>query len=257
MTEKLWDRIQKIHEDHALDGRGLAAAQEQVKNWDRFAELENITRIEILRGLRATAGRRSAGLHPDMLARSVVVAPQVVMVDERIPGLCWHEYLRPDGSIRACGGVRNQRSACPGYGAPPPVETQNTLNQSAAVVVIQAHNLRHYDHQRQLHVTLVEIEKHIQSSGFELTASWSAGPCRICPDCLGEGNCRAPKLRRYSMEGSGMGVFLTCERIAQLTGDQQWSLSLIENWELSNQSSPIFKSVVAIGIGSDPLHGNL
>jgi len=48
------------------------------------------------------------------------------------------------------------------------------------------------------------------------------GPCRICEpenECLGEGKCREPKFRRFSMEGSGMGVFLTCDRIAELTGD--------------------------------------
>ncbi len=243
MPEKLWDKIQKIHADHPISLSDLFAAQAMRQDWDRFSELENSTRIEVLKAIP-----HKAGLNPVHLARSIIVQPEMVMVDDRIPGLCGHQYLRPDGTIKACGGVRNRRSACPGSGAPLPGDTQKLLDLSKVVLVVQAENLTNYDQQRQLHVTLLGIEKHIQKSGFEITHSWSAGPCRICPECLGNGDCRTPQLKRYSMEGSGIGVFLTCERIAQVTEDNHWSLSLIDNWELPNQSSPTFKSVVAIGI---------
>jgi predicted metal-binding protein len=129
--------------------------------------------------------------------------------------------------------------------------TQGKLSASRAVVVVQAHNLTEYDHQKQLHHTLLAIEEYLGDSGFTVAGSWAAGPCRLCEpeeECLGQGKCRQPKLRRYSMEGSGMAVFLTCDRIANITGDNSWRLELIENWGLVNQSGKTFKSVVAVAV---------
>ena len=243
MTETLWDKIQTIHADHPMLLEDLAALQSTAQAWERFAELQTLTRLEVLRSIHPPAG-----LNPELLARVALVSPAVVVVDERIPDLCAHPYLRSDGSLKACGGIRNRRSACPGSGAPLPAETRAMLDASRLVVVLQADGLRHYDHQRQFHVTLLAIEKHLRAGGFEITQSWSAGPCRICPECLGNGDCKVPELRRYSMEGSGMGVFLTCQRLAQFTQDPHWRLDLIQDWELSSQSQPTFKSVVAIGM---------
>ena len=243
MTEKLWDRIQKIHDDHPFSARDLASIQARGQSWDKYPELEKITQIEALKCIHP-----AAGLMPEYLARAILVSPEIIMVDDRIPDLCSFPYMRPDGTLQACGGVRSHRSACPGSGAPQPAATRIVLDASKIVLVVQAENLTHYDHQRQLHVTLLAIENDIQKSGFEISGSWSAGPCRICLECLGYGDCKAPQLRRYSMEASGIGVFLTCDRIAQVTEDSSWALRLIDHWEWSDQSRPTFKSVAAIGI---------
>jgi len=249
MIERLRDKINLIHSEHQIPLSDLRVFQKELENWIDFPKLIRQTQIDILRGLKV-----QNGIEPIKLERSFVVHPRLIMVDERIPTLCWHLYKRPDGRLLACGGVRHKRSACPPY-APSPDKTRIALDESRAVVVIQAGGLSEYDQQRQLHRTLLSIEKQLEENAFNVIHSWSVGPCRICEpenECLGEGKCREPKFRRFSMEGSGMGVFLTCDRIAELTGDNFWRLELIDNWELNNQTSKMFKSVVAIAVGLRP-----
>ena len=245
MVERLQDKINLIHSAHQVSPETLNLLQGRLNGWGRYPELISLTQVRVLKDISA-----ENRVDPLLLANSVVVSPQVLVVDERVPGLCSLKYLRDDGCLLACGGIRHKRSACPPY-APKPAKTQETLSDAKAVVVVQAHNLTEYDHQKQLHHTLLGIEKSLCEKGFIVVGSWSSGPCRLCEpkeDCLGQGKCRLPRLRRYSMEGSGMAVFLTCDRIAQITGDDSWRLKLIEGWDLKAQSSQVYKSVIAVAV---------
>lgn len=248
MTKRLGDKIFQINSDYDVPAETLTAVQSRLRKWNRYGQLSDLTQLSTLREIGV-----ENGVEPIKVANVYVVDPQIIVVDERIPELCRSKYLRPDGRLIACGGVRHKRSACPPY-APKPEKTREILSQSRAVVVIQAQSLGEYDNQKQLHRSLLAFERHLAKSGFGITGSWAAGPCRICEpenDCLGRGKCRQPKLRRFSMEGSGMAVFLICNRIATLTGNDSWKLELIKNWELPNQSPKTFKSVIAIAISQD------
>lgn len=231
MVETLQNKILRIHNDYVISGDSLSLTQSGVERWSRYSELAAMLQVGVLRGISV-----EEGVEPIRIINTYIIDPRLVVVDEKVPELCWSEYLRPDGRLLACGGVRHKRSACPPY-APKPAKTKELLSNSQAVVIIQAHDLVEYDNQKQLHRTLLAIEQHLVNGGFNIVGSWAAGPCRICEpenDCLSEGKCRQPKLRRFSMEGSGIAVFLTCGRIAELTRNDSWRLELIRNWELPN-----------------------
>jgi len=222
----------------------MESLQSQLLTWPRYRELASIV---CPTQLNANYTER---LFPLQVGRTMVIPPELVVVDPKIPTLCQLPYPRTTGESLSCGGTRHHRSACPPY-APTPEQTQAKLSQANAVAVIQAENLTDYDHQKQLHYVLLQWEERLKTAGFNIVDSWAAGPCRICEpeqECLGNGKCRQPKLRRFSMEGSGMAVFATCERIADLSGDKDWKLELIENWKLPNQSRNNFKSVVLIAV---------
>lgn len=245
MVERLGDKIETIHADHKISPDALHLMQAKLDDWERYPELVGLMDVGFIRGIPV-----ENGANPSMLANSAVIPPEIFVVDKRIPDLCMAQYLRGDDRLLACGGVRRQRSACPPY-APKPEETQEVLLASEAVVVVQAHGLTEYDHQKQLHHTLLAIESFLETRDFDVTGSWTAGPCRLCEprlECLGQGKCRNPELIRYSMEGSGIAVFLTCDRIAEISQDDSWRMELIENWGLENQSSETFKSVIAIAV---------
>lgn len=240
--ETLQDRLTGIHKDHPMAIEEILERQRSLSGWEKLGAISAVCNLEALRKLRA-----KKGIAPDKIARVEIVHPEIIMVDDRIPNLCSAKYLRADGKLEACGGIRHKMSACPDF-APKPEETRRVLSDANAVVVVQAEGLTEYNHQGQLHRTLLKIENGVKENNFEVVGSWVAGPCRICPECLNDGDCRAPNLRRYSMEGSSIGVFLTCARIAGATGDENWKLDLIRHWGLPNQSSQTFKSVVALAV---------
>lgn len=245
MREKLWDKICLINSEYQISVDQLRLMQKEIEEWEDYSELARLAHVDSLRKLQT-----SNGIESKRLAESFIVHPQIIAVDNKIPQLCWSLFERPGGRLLACEGVRHQRSACPPF-SPSPDATRNMLDEAKAVVVIRADGLTNYDQQRQLHHTLLAFEQHLSNNNFNVIQSWSAGPCRICEpedDCLGQGKCRQPKKRRFSMEGSGMAVFLTCERIAELTGDNSWRLELIENWGLETRSRETFSSVIAIAV---------
>lgn len=240
---RLADKIQAFHQAHWLSAQEMLSHQARLFTWDHFLDLEQIVRPEGL-------SQACRGVMPGAMIRSFVLSPDVVVVDPEIPALCRAPYRRVDGALLACGGINHQRSACPPY-APAPEETLATLSRSRAVVVIQADGLCSYTDQKRMHLFLLDMEEHLAQAGYMIVGSWSAGPCRICEpeqECLGDGKCRKPKLRRYSMEACGMAVFALCERIASLSHDENWKLEIIENWGLPTQSRTDFKSVVAVAV---------
>lgn len=248
MVERLGAKILEINSDYDVPVATLMADQSRLSRWRYYSELLGTTQVSTLREVEV-----ENGLEPMKIARTCVVDPQIIVVDDRIPELCWFEYQRSDGRFLACGGIRHERSACPPY-APKPEKTREILSDSLAVVVIQAQDLKEYDEQKQIHQSLLAFECHLVNNGFSIAGSWTAGPCRICEpenDCLGKGKCRQPRLRRPSMEGGGMAVFSICDRIVALTGDNSWRLELIKNWELTDQSPITFKSVVAVAVSRD------
>lgn len=244
MLEHLADEISLFNLKHQKTASQLEVLQGSLERWDNYFRTMDLTEVDTLRGSGV-----EGGLEPEKLRRSMVVSPALPVVDAQVVGWCGRSYLRSDRSLSPCGGYY-QRSACPPF-APSPGETLRILGQSTGLVVIQAEGLTSYADQKRLHLTLLEVEKHLETRGVEVVCSWSAGPCRLCEpenECLREGRCRQPEGRRFSMEGSGIGVFLLGDEIARMTGDDSWELSLIENWGLQNQSRWEFKSVIALAV---------
>jgi len=242
--ERLQDRIEAINSRHKRSLGELLALQANLEQWPGYSQLSALTRIEVLGEIFV-----SSGPNPK-LEKVFIVHPKLIETDEEISTLCECVYLRPDGRLLPCGGVRHKRSACPPF-APTAEETRKTLNGASAMALFKTADFTEYQRQKDLHRTLLTIEEYLQNNGFEIVGSWSAGPCRVCEpenECLGEGKCRQSKLRRFSLEGSGMAVFLTCARIADITGDNSWQLELIENWGLESQSREAFPSVIAVAV---------
>ena len=241
--ERLADKIHAVNQDHPITQTDLLSLQSQCCGWDRYPDLTNIVHPKRLSSYCLEESHLIIG-------RSAVVHPDVIVIDQRIPSLCHIPYLRPDGNLLECGGIRHQRSACPPY-APTPEVTQRKLSRARAAVVVQAEGLTSYDDQKRLHRFLLSIEDDLKAADIEIVGSWTAGPCRICEpeqECLGNGKCHQPKLRRFSMESCGIAVFSTCDRIANLSNDQNWRMELIEDWGLPTQSREDFKSVVLMAV---------
>lgn len=234
-----------LGQEHVVTLEWLRGQQASLENsFLRLGELRSLTTLPQLQALRP-----KGGLAPELLNKSVVVAPAIVVTDERVRTLCQLPYEHPDGRNIGCGGIRHDRSACPPY-APTAEKTRRGLENSQAVLLVQAAGLREYEDQKKLHRTLLALEDHLAGNNFTITGSWAAGPCRACEpeDCLGGGKCRQPKIRRFSMEGSGMFVFETCDRVALITNDATWNLVLLKDWERPGQSAETFKSVIALGV---------
>lgn len=244
MTERLRDQIRSFNKRYRKTDEELGELQADLERRVNYPRIAGLTRIDVLRGLTI-----EGGIEPEKLARSIVVSPSLLVANAQVVGWCGHKYLRPDRILSECGGYYH-RSACPPF-APSPGETLRLLKESGMLAVVQAEGLSCYDDQKRFHLTLLGVEEFLEERGIEIVQSWSAGPCRLCEpesECLGEGRCSQPKLRRFSMEGCGIGVFLLGDEIARMTGDPSWRLSLIENWGLENQSGREFKSVIALAV---------
>lgn len=240
MPEHLADEISLFNLNHRKSASQLEVLQGSLERWGNYFRTLDLAEVDTLRGLGV-----EGGIEPEKLRRSTVVSPALPVADAQVVGWCGRSYLRRDGSLSPCGGYY-QRSACPPF-APSPGETLRILGEATGLVVIQAEGLTSYADQKKFHLTLLEVEKHLETRGVEVVCTWSAGPCRLCEpeqECLGQGKCRRPKERRFSMEGSGIGVFSLGDRVAQITGDKSWRFKLIDNW----QPGMPFKSMVAVAV---------
>ncbi|MCP3939993.1 MAG: methyltransferase domain-containing protein [Desulfobacteraceae bacterium] len=74
---------------------------------------------------------------------------------------------------------------------------------------------------KQFHKNLLELEKKAFLKGFYKAFVFGAGPCPVCPQCPGSGDCRHHDLARPSMEGSGIDVYTTI-------ANADWSLSPVK-----------------------------
>ncbi len=65
-----------------------------------------------------------------------------------------------------------------------------------------------------LHKIIHELEKKAFSSGYPLAAGLIGGSCKLCRKCVGPPNpCRHPLMARPSMEGMGIDVIRTAQKI--------------------------------------------
>ncbi len=121
----------------------------------------------------------------------------------------------PVGDIVTALWVRKKcRYGCDGYGkslmCPPngmdDLETARMLASYTAAILVEG-----APPGREFHFKLLELEKKAFLSGFHKAFVFGAGPCTVCRECPGEGECRHTDLARPAMEASGIDVYETAK----------------------------------------------
>ena len=187
-----------------------------------------------------------------------LVNPEVIIARNNIKGLCWTEYLRYDASgsecaQAPCGGIIKKRSACPQY-AWTAAETDAMIKKSSLFVTFVFSGLSHPYAQVEIHKFLLEAEKILKGSGFEIVESFGSGPCRICEEeCLMNGDCRLPGERRFSLESCGIMVESITQAAPYLTlygSRENWKLEWMRKWQGYSLEKRKYKSVVGVLLNS-------
>lgn len=121
---------------------------------------------------------------------------------------------------------------CPEYGVnlmcppsvPAPGEFRKVLSLYRRGIILQLlftlpenEQVNHeeaYAAARQLHLMVYKLEKRAEVLGFKRALGLTAGCCRLCGACPGQGSrCRDPERARSSMEANGISVVETCSRV--------------------------------------------
>jgi len=80
MVGELASRLNTIHTRHKITPQEeIYLRQQKINSWEKLPKLHDAVKIETLRELSAIDG-----LPPNLLARSLIVSPDIVVVDEEI-----------------------------------------------------------------------------------------------------------------------------------------------------------------------------
>jgi predicted metal-binding protein len=93
------------------------------------------------------------------------------------------------------------------------METRSMLDEYTSAILVQGQPPG-----QRFHEKLLRLEKGAFLAGEHKAFVFGAGPCPICPKCPEVGQCRYHNLARPSMEGAGIDVYATAERVG-------WSLT--------------------------------
>jgi predicted metal-binding protein len=176
-----------------------------------------------------------------------LVFPLAVVIDERVKELCRLPYPRRDGRVAPCGGITNQRKACPPY-SPAVADTVKLLHQAAAFLILQFENLSEAATQKYIHNFTVRVEKELISAGLTVLGTYCCGPCRICLEGCSDDECRHPAARKFALESCGFWVNQLC-KLAQdhtIHGDTRWEIEWVKDYGLATQLPQTFKSMSGI-----------
>ena len=106
--------------------------------------------------------------------------------------------------------------------APIPQNMKNKIQEASSVGALYE-NKKFADSYKQvfgpvrlkLHEIINKVEAKANKLGYRFATGFKAGPCRLCPECVGctsGGVCRHPYQSRPSMEAMGIDVVETAEK---------------------------------------------
>lgn len=187
---------------------------------------------------------------------AVAIPSKHFKVEESIRDKCSIPYLRHDGTSQPCGGLLEKRSGCPPYSHSASA-TRELLTKSQYVLLVMGDGLTSFDEQAEFHKGLLRIERALEKENISIIEGFACGPCRICKECLGNGDCNNTKARRYALESCGIDVEHITNLIAEKTGQKFWRLDWISNFGETEDSGILlkkhpFKSIIAIAIDGLP-----
>jgi len=115
----------------------------------------------------------------------------------------------PDWGDMRCqyGCDRYGKPHCP-PGSPAPEKTRAVLKDYTRALLLEGEPPGR-DFQRRV----LQAEKAAFKAGFYKALAYWAGPCELCDTCAPDGVCRNTREARPSMEGAGIDVFATVERL--------------------------------------------
>ncbi len=170
------------------------------------------------------------------------------IIDEEIKKLCSIPFRREDGSMFACEGVMENWKGCPPH-SPLVSETIEYLKKARGFLIMQFNGISDTVFQKYIHHFTLNVEKRLIEDGNPVLQSYSCGPCRICSNgCNGDGQCRAPSLRRFALESCGFWVNHLCRKASEnpIYGNESWEIQWVKDWNLVNQDPSEYKSVTGL-----------
>jgi hypothetical protein len=233
------------------DKRRLYA--ERLRLLESCPGLKDLLSLEHIRSYATTISKR--------VARIGILPPELVVVDSRIQDMCslpfWTYYGSGEGSFSRCAGV-GAFSCCPPF-TPTAEAVQGLMDQADFFVALQTSPTARMGSGdpgaqfRMLNQLADDITAQLGSAA--VVQKFGGGPCFACyPEtCLGEGKCRAPRLKIPSLESMGVCVDQLCKDLALLSGDKQWQITWIRGFGAAGQMPKRWKGTfgLAIAAGQD------
>lgn len=228
----------------------LSLYQEKKQLLEKHPDLSQMINTSYVHSLDPERGK--------LVERVAWIPAKLIIVDERIRSMCQNLFLLPREyaektgvNFGPCPGFGNL-SACPPYSLTSK-EVKSKLDSADIFIALQSKNFIEPPGIPAWQDILVnKLKKEIEKvkGKDSVTIAFGAGPCRLCypKSCLGNGRCRIPTRRVFSLESTGVAVAQLCKDIAMLTGESDWKIKFIKYFATPKQTQKEWKLTFGVAV---------